>query len=281
MKHTRKKSKGMKRHMLLLPVFLLAVAALILVAAAPNSWAEDDGDEIPFSEANIFFELNDTDGDLGIHASIDGEPWKKLEIEGPRERELLTIYVQGRLRRQGLTQLFFESAEPTFDELSPERFFRRFREGEYEIEGRTLEGEELESIAVVTHVMPSPPDDISVSGTGIEPDEVDCDEGPPMVEPEDNGDVIISWAPVITSHPEIGRTREAVEVVKYQLVVEREEPTLLIYSVDLPPEVTEFSVPDAFIELGDEFKFEILVREASGNQTAVESCFVIAEENGE
>ena len=63
--------------------------------------------------------------------------------------------------------------------------------------------------------------------------------------------------------------------MKYQVVVEREEPTLLIYSVDLPPGLTEFPIPEAFIDLGEEFKFEILVREESGNQTAVESCFEV------
>jgi hypothetical protein len=68
-------------------------------------------------------------------------------------------------------------------------------------------------------------------------------------------------------------------VVKYQVVVEREEPTLLVFSVDLPPDVTEIEVPAGFIALGDAFKFEILVREASGNQTAVESCFEIEKED--
>jgi len=77
--------------------------------------------------------------------------------------------------------------------------------------------------------------------------------------------------------PEIGKTGEEIEVVKYQVVVEREEPILLVFSVDLPPGVTEVEIPSGFIALGDEFKFEILVREASGNQTAVESCFEVVE----
>jgi hypothetical protein len=232
------------------------------------AWYDDDGVEIPFDEANIFFELNHTDGDLGIHALIDGEPWKRLEIEDPRERELLDIRVTGRLRRQGLTEIFFESAEPTFDELPPRRFFRRFPEGNYEIEGVTLEGDELESTAELTHVLPAPPDNILVSGI---PAAEDCDEDPlPLV----SGPVIISWDPVTDSHPEIGRTGD-IEVVKYQVVVEREEPTLLVFNVDLPPDVTQVEIPAGFIALGDEFKFEILVREANGNQTAVESCFEV------
>ncbi len=182
---------------------------------------------------------------------------------------MLDIRVKGRLRRQGLTEIFFESAEPSFDELAPEQFFRRFPEGEYEIEGITLEGDELESTAVITHLMPAPPDNIEVNGISIAED---CDEDPV---PSVSGPVTISWDPVTESHPDLGRTGEMIEVVKYQVVVEREEPTLLIYSIDLPPEMTSISVPEEFTDLGDEFKFEILVREASGNQTAVESCFEI------
>ena len=262
--------------MWMLPIFLVAVVALILGATAPNCWADDD-DEIPFAEANIFFELNDTDGDLGIHALIDGDPWKKLTIEDPKEREILNIRVKRRLRRQGLTEIFFESAEPPFESddpdevtLTPEQFFRRFPAGTYEVEGRTLEGEELESEVTVTHLLPAPPENIMVDGIDAADD---CDAVLPVV----TNPVTISWDPVTHSHPEIGRTGEMIEVVKYQLVVEREEPTLLIYSVDLPPGVTEFPIPEAFIDLGDEFKFEILVREASGNQTAVESCFEVEE----
>lgn len=43
-------------------------------------WPTGTTKEIPFSVADVYFELYDTDGDLGIHALIDGEPWKKLEI---------------------------------------------------------------------------------------------------------------------------------------------------------------------------------------------------------
>ena len=35
--------------------------------------------------------------------------------------------------------------------------------------------------------------------------------------------------------------------------------------------------PEEFIELGDEFKYEVLAREESFNQTAVESCIVLVE----
>ncbi|NNG00913.1 MAG: hypothetical protein HKM93_16110 [Desulfobacteraceae bacterium] len=257
--------------------FMLIPGLIMILCAitAPMALADEDegrGD-IPFSEAGLYFELNNTDGDLGIHALIDGDPWQWLSIEDTRERKMLNIRVSGRLRRQGLTEIFFESAEPTFDELAPERFFRRFPEGRYEIEGITLEGSELESTVVLTHLMPAPPENILVNGQAVV---ADCEvEEPPVAV---SGDVTISWDFVTHSHPDLGRINEPITVVKYQVVVEREEPTLLIYSVDLPPTITSAVIPAGFIEQGDEFKFEILVRESSGNQTAMESCFNVAAE---
>jgi hypothetical protein len=180
-----------------------ATIATILGTAPVTAWADHDrdNDEIPFAEAHIFFELNDTDGDLGIHALIDGEPWKQLKIEDPRERKILDIEVKGRLRRQGLTEIFFESAEPPFDELAPWDFFRRFPPGEYEIEGKTLAGAELESTTEITHVMPAPPE----PGVNGAPMAQQCDEE------EDYYDITITHAPVTigvgnaqTAHAEAG-----------------------------------------------------------------------------
>lgn len=247
----------------------LAALAFILFTAVivSVSWA-GGGKKIPFADANIFFELNNTDGDLGIHALIDGEPWRKLEIRDLRKRKMLDIMVQGRLKRQGLTEIFFESAEPIFDELDPEDFFLRFPEGEYKISGRSLEREKLESMSELTHLMPAPPGNVSISGV---PAAEDCDADPL---PSVSDPVVIDWDPVTLSHPDLGRTNEPLDVVHYQVVVEEEESELLL-SVELPPDVTELEIPSGFIALGEEFKFEILVREASGNQTAVESCFEI------
>jgi hypothetical protein len=241
----------------------------LLLAGTPAQEARSQGGEIPFAIASLFFELNDTDGDLGIHALIDGEPWSVLEIEAPDERVLLFVRGTGPLAQQGLTELFFESAEPSFDELAPEGFFERFPEALYEISGRTLEGPEVESTAELTHLLPAPPVNITANGVAVPED---CDQqDPPAVQPP----VIISWDPVSSSHPEIGRTDEPVEVSKYQLVAEREKPDPLVYSVDLPPDLTTMTIPEEFTALGQEFKLEVLVREAGGNQTAIESCFAV------
>jgi hypothetical protein len=117
--------------------------------------------------------------------------------------------------------------------------------------------------------MPAPPDNIEVNG---EPVPADCDaEGPPVV----NGPVVVSCDEVTASHPDIGAADPAIEIGGSQVVVEREEPEVRVFAVDLPPSATAVQVPPEFIALGMEFKLEVLAREASGNQTAVETCFEV------
>jgi hypothetical protein len=295
----------MKKHMLILPVFLVAVLALFLVATAPVSFAGDRcGGGEPFEEGELYFELNDTDGDLGIHGKIDGGPWKKVWIRDSKHRQIMKVKARGRLRQQGLTELFFESAEPTFDELPPEDFFNRFPEGYYKIYGWSEDGELLKSKSLIRHVMPAQPGLTEVDAKDAEngfkviidlngvKDEVikeECDDeddafAPTEVEPDENGNIVISWDPVETSHPTIGNSGQ-IEVELYQGVVEFEievdgEDFESVYSVDLPPsDEPSFTVPGAYLALGEEdtvYKYEVLVRDGEGgNQTAVESCFVV------
>ncbi len=237
-----------------------AIATALLVAAATGSLAE-----VPWGEAELFFELNDTAGDLGIHAAIDGEPWKLLEIESPDERRLLKIRGRSAVRRQGLTQLFFESAEPNFEEFSAEEFFARFPEGEYEISGVTTDGVELESAVELTHVMADRPRNLRVNGSLVPED---CDAGPiPVV----SNPVKITWDPVTSSHPDIGATGP-VTLELYEFVLETDELKL---EAVLPPSVTEFDAPETYLDLSDEWKVEIIVRTDTHNNTAVESCFEV------
>jgi hypothetical protein len=261
----------------LVPIFLLVLAPLLALPALTGD-REDRGfrdpgasrqqETEPFDEALLYVELNDTDGDLGLHGLIDGDAWETLRIVSPDGRQNLTVTARGSLREQGLTELFFESEEPTFDELAPEEFFERFPEGPWTISGRTSENDGLQSVVTLRHVMPAPPANVRVNGQAAA-ENCDADPLPAVSAP-----VTLSWDPVTASHPEIGESG-SVDIVRYQLVVEREEPSLLVFSVDLPPGFTSFTVPEGFTALGDAFKFEILAIEASGNRTAVETCFEI------
>ena len=68
----------------------------------------------------------------------------------------MSIWVRNALRRQGMTEIFFESEEPSFDELTPAQFFARFPAGIYEAEATTLDGEEMEAEIRVSHVCLGP-----------------------------------------------------------------------------------------------------------------------------
>jgi len=259
------------------------MAALVLAIASPAGWADDDEEEIPYDEAEIFFELNNTDGDLGIHALIDGEGWKNLSIEDPNERKMLNVRVKGRLRQQGLTEIFFESAEPTFDELHPNDFFERFPAGDYEIEGRTLDGMELESETELTHLMPAPPEPTVSPNVNDMPFDDDCDDDA-ATEVSRSGPITIAWPEVTMSHPDEdgggagAQPPEPVEINNYEVVVELLNADVdSTFIIQLPPDSLEITLPMEFTALGDEFKYEVLAREESFNQTAVESCFVLVD----
>ena len=259
--------RPMKRHPMNLSAASAAILILILGGSAAAVAGEDE--ENSFEEASLYLELNHTDGDLGLHGLIDGDAWKVLVIKAPGARENLRVTTHGSMRRHGLTEVFFESAEPRFpDEITLTEFFRRFPAGEWEIEARTIEGEKLEGTVELSHVLAAPPGNVEVGG---EDAAANCDADPL---PSVSGPVTIRWDPVTQSHPTVGETGP-ITVVRYQLVVEREEPELLVFSVDLPPNVTSFEIPEDFTALGDEFKFEIIVKTETGNQTAVESCFEI------
>lgn len=249
----------------LTPARVLSLIMLLMATVMTNAGQGWQPQQIRFTEADLFLELNDTDGDLGIHASLDGAPWTDLQIEGPGDRALLQVLSRGQLRTQGLTQLFFESAEPSFDELAPEDFFNRFPEGRYEIEGRLQDGRAIASIARLSHILAAPPENVTVSRL---PAAENCDA--PFL-PVVFAPVIIDWDPVTRSHPEIGKSGP-VKISRYQLFVEREGVKL---SLDLPPGVTEFEVPRGLTNLGGEFKFEIIGRTTEKNNTAIESCFIV------
>lgn len=245
------------------PAAPLAIAA-ITFAVSPVAQAV----EIPFSEARIFFELNNTDGDLGLHSSIDGEPWKLLTVEDPEQRQILSITPTGRLRQQGLTQLFLESAEPGFDELPPVEFFARFPEGLYEVDGITLDGEELESTVRLSHLLPGPPQNVRVNGLAVGEGCDDVDNIPTVSPP-----VIVTWDRVTQPHPTLGK-RGPVKIDRYQVFAEQLRPNALKFSLDLPPTVTRYKIAPELIAVGDRrYKFEVQAREANGNQTAIENCF--------
>ena len=79
-----------------------------------------------YDETDIFFELNATAGDVGVHVSLDAERWKSLLITDPRGRAILKMEPQGSAAGIGLTELFFEGEEPSLRRVPFRRILKLF-----------------------------------------------------------------------------------------------------------------------------------------------------------
>jgi len=204
--------------------------------------------QILFSKAKIIFELNFTAQDLGIQVSLDGEPWKSIKVVGPNGRTLLEVEGKGRLKNFGLTELFVESNEPNFADMSKAEILARFPEGVYKFSGTTVEGDKLVGAATLTHNIP---------------------DGPVIVSPlpsdvVDPNNTVINWN-AVTTPPEIN-------IVGYQVIVEGGSP-FRTFDVNLPGTATSVTVPPEFLEPGTQYIFEVLAIEIGGNQTITEGSF--------
>jgi hypothetical protein len=274
MKHTPEKKNEMTRSIGMLPVILIAVITLILGAAAPKVWAAE---RVEFDEAEIFFEFNSTDLDLGLHIFFDAEAWKEVEVKDKSGEEIFEVENDGSLNEIGSTEVFTESAEPQFcddpddpvectdDKIAAAiaAFQARFPEGRYRFRGRTVEGKRLRGWAYLSHELPAAP-------VIVLPEEDDT------LDPEE---AEIEWQPGVNGAP----------VVRYEVVVEfEEEETERVFKfvVQVPADPVggsqTMTVPKEFFDsidgLEGEYKAEVLAMAESRNATITEREFELQEE---
>ncbi len=270
----KKKSVGKMSSIRLLAILLVPFVALILGTAAPQARADD-----PVCWWNI--EFNATDLDVGVRGFFDYEPWKELEIENPKGKELAEVEAEGSLAKQGFAEWFFESGEPELSELPFSKFFRRFPEGFYEFEAETIEDDEVDCRELFTHVIPCEPD-IEASGSTESGVTIswggDDDEGVTQVVDTAATDENVENElddPLVCVDPVHLGPGEAL-IVGYEVIVETEvEDVEKQYKIDLPGDVYSVSVPPEFIALSDKFEYEVLAIEESGNQTISEDEFCL------
>ncbi len=224
--------------------------------------------QVEFDDAEFFIEINGTDGDAGVQLKLDGEGWNRLEMTNPIGGVLLELEADGNeaIGLQGLTEFFFESAEPSFDDQTLAELFALFPEGEYEFEGTTTEGELIVATAEFTHNIPAIPE--------------------PEVLVYDNGDVQITWELVEDAFddPNGAPVGDDIEIDAYRVIVEaldEEGEGLQTMDIELPATSQRISIPEEFLALSpaDEFKFEVIATEDSGNQTIFEGEFDATEVN--
>lgn len=230
------------------PIVALS-AALALTTGSSAASGNGGRRPIQLEEAKILIELNSTAEDAGIQMFLDAEGWKRMQVYMPHGGpKIMDIQARGSVGRIGVTELYFESAEPSLADLPLEDLLRMFPEGRYHLVGRTVEGREMVGTARLSHDIPA---------------------GPTVVAPVEGGvtdvnDTVIDWDPVVEP--------AGIVITGYQVIVELPEP-LRIFSVDLPTAVTAVTVPSEFLKPGREYKFEVLAIARGGNQTITESTF--------
>ncbi len=225
----------------LLPTLLGWAVAAVLAPPAPSS-----AQPAPFEAARIFIECNSSDNDLGFHVFFDVEDWKLVRIVNPKGEQIFQVAGQGPYRDLGgLSELFTEGAEPTLGPGVLAALLAGFPEGDYRFIGVTVDGEDLRSLARLSHAVPA---------------------GPRVSAEVDDNEVTISWTRV--SRPPPGFPNKRIQIVGYQVIVGSFEVTLpaSARSVELPEEFV------ASLEPG-EHGFEVLAIDASGNQTITAGDF--------
>lgn len=240
-------------------ITLALVGALALGIAVPLTalaiTRTGSQETIPLKEAKLIIEHNATDEDTGFQGFIDSEGWQSLVVTGP-DGDVLSLKALQELGQLGLTELFFETVEPANADVSIEDVLATLPEGDYQVEGVTMEAGEssggTSAVATLTHAIPAGPELLSPS------------EG----EVTSTTGVVMSWAPVTETI-----TGEDVTIVAYQLIVEMDTdpaPNMigkLGLSMYVSPEVTSISLPDNFLVAGATYSWEVLAIEESGNQT--------------
>lgn len=229
----------------------LATVLTLAAASSVASAGQEERASIPFSDAAIYFELNATAQDAGIQALLDADGWDQVTVLAPDRSPLLTIQADGSVGDIGVTELFFESAEPSLADLPLDELLAKFPEGKYRFEGTTVEGQRLFGSATLSHDIPGEPNVLSPAEGAV----------------TDPTDTVIAWEPV--TEP------AGITIAGYQVIVELEDP-LRVFSVDLPASDTSVTVSPEFLEPGTDYKFEVLAIADSHNQTIHEGSFSTA-----
>jgi hypothetical protein len=204
--------------------------------AAEIDEADATGTTIAFDDAQLFFELNSTDNDLGLQLFLDTEGWKRVRVLDPARNEIVFLQAERSLAKLGITELRFESAEP-----SPEEVLGLFPPGQYRFRGRTVEGDQLASNVILSHEFPPAP---TFSPSGGE-----------VVDPKNT---VVEW--------------NAPGAEQVELIIEQDELGHVL-DITLSGSSKRLRVPPQFLRPGMEYKIEILSISENGNRIIAESTF--------
>ena len=137
----------MRRRLAVL-VVLTALTVTAAVAMATTGGGGGGGKAaarkpLEFEEHNLYIETNDTDKDAGLQVFVDAEQWRHFKLLDKSGDTMVDLNTKGKVRDVGLSELFFEASEPSFDELPFSKFKKQFPEGRYRFRGETVSGRKM------------------------------------------------------------------------------------------------------------------------------------------
>jgi hypothetical protein len=226
---------------------LVLAAAILAAGAKMPARAGGAAPQAQLDFSRIYWEYNSSANDLGVHVTLDGEDWNQLEIENPDEEVIFNVVGSGPYEELGMTELFYEGAEPNLADFPLDDLLDLFPEGRYDFSGTTVDGEEIEGSWRFSHAIPAGP-------------EVFADVGP-------NGFLRIRWNAV--NGTPAGFPNRPIHIVGYQVIVES-------FQVTVPASVRSVTVPPEFASTlaSGPHQFEVLAIDRSTNQTITEGSFV-------
>ena len=92
---------------------------------------------LEFEAHDLYIETNDTDKDAGLQLFADGEEWRHFKLLDTNGDTMINLNTKGKVRKVGLSELFLEASEPSFDEVPLSKFKKQFPEGKYRFRGET------------------------------------------------------------------------------------------------------------------------------------------------
>jgi hypothetical protein len=198
-----------------------------------------------FEEATMYVEQNATDGDteVVISGTAGDEGLRRLYIKSPDRERMTTLLADD--TTPGMREFHFETPEPP-----GEAILAFYPEGNYVLRGVSTSGEVFRSVLTLSHEMPPA---VTILHPAEEA-EVPAHQG-----------LVVRWS-------------AAPDVAQFVLEIENEsaDPEQAL-TVNLPPHVTSFRVPAAFMRPGSEFQVGVHTVADNGNIVAVESAFTTAE----
>ena len=210
------------------------------LAAANAEESDATTASVPFADAQLFFELNSTDNDLGLQLFLDTDDgWKRVRVLDPARRGVIEFETAGRLSepRDGTVTVDMRGVV-----VAPMGWWSGdYEGGEDRFRGQTVEGDFLASNATRSHDFPPPPSITPSDGEVVDP-----------------RNLVVEW--------------NAPEAEQVEVIIEQDELEHIL-DVTLSSSTRRLRVPPQFLQPGFEYKIEILTIAENGNRVIAEGTF--------